>query len=337
MLILGRPLTLCFAAAALLIFVGGGSASARRKLAPRGAGARVMAPPKGPMPTTGYLRRPLRRPPPLRIGSVGSARRLVPRPRRSAQLKGSDPARQRAWRAAVGVMGRRGGAARLARMAASGLGVRSAVAAEVLAARGAVTLLRRLAQHRDSRVRQGVARALGYRPRFGPALVGPLLRDRSLRVVRAAVRAAERLGDSRTVGALAALALRYDRSIRALALRVLARHAGRVALARSTLIRALGHSRVSVRVDAVVAVGLARAGWALYWLGRLARDRSMQVRRSVARGLGRLAPTRASRRLLRRLRRDRSPMVRRAARLALLRLLRASRAARRVRRVRRRR
>ncbi len=180
-------------------------------------------------------------------------------------------------------------------------------------------------------MRQGVARALAYRPRFAPVLMTPLLRDRNLRVVRAAVRTAARLGDRRTVGALANLALRYDRSIRSLALRVLAAH-GRIQVARRAVVRGLTHSRASVRLDAVVAVGLARCEWARYWLARLAADRSSRIRRSVVRALARLAPRRATFRLLSKLRRDRSPVVRSEVRRAIKRLRRIQRAVRRARR-----
>lgn len=225
----------------------------------------------------------------------------------------------------------RGGAVRVARLAASNVGVRSDAAARVLAARVRVNTLRLLIRHKDSRVRQGVACALAFRPRFAPVLIGPLLRDRNLRVVRSAVRSAAQLGDKRTVGALATLALRYDRSIRALALRVLARHA-RIKVAKRTVVRGLTHNRVSVRVDAVVAVGLARSEWARYWLVRLAADRSPRVRRSVVRALARLSLRRATFRLLSKLRRDRSPVVRAEARRAIKRLRRIQRAARRARR-----
>jgi len=217
----------------------------------------------------------------------------------------------------------------VALLAASGVGLRSDAAARVLAT-VRITSLRGLMRHSDSRVREGVARALAFRPRFAPVLMGPLLRDRNLRVVRAAVRSAARLGDKRTVGALALLALRYDRSIRALALRVLAQHA-QVPVAKSTVVRALTHSRASVRLDAVVAVGLARSEWARYWLARLIEDRSPRVRRSVVRALARLTPRRATFGLLYKLQRDRSPVVRGEARRAINRLRQIQRAARRAR------
>jgi HEAT repeat protein len=283
------------------------------------------------MPTTGYIRRPPRRPPPLRIGSTGSGTGLRSRPKSAAQLRVSEPQRRSARKAAREALRGRGGAVRVARMAASGVGARSDVAARVLAAGTRITTLRRLMGHKDSSVRVGVARGLAYRPRFAPVLMTPLLRDRNLRVVRAAVQTASRLGDKRTVGSLATLALRYDRSIRALALRVLAQHA-RIKVAQRTVVRGLTHSRASVRLDAVVAVGLARAEWSRYWLVRLAVDRSSRIRRSVVRALARLAPRRATFRLLRKLQRDRSPVVRSEARRALKRLRRIQRAARRARR-----
>lgn len=283
------------------------------------------------MPTTGYIRRQPRKPPPLRISTTRSTTRLGTGPKKAGQLRASEPQRRRARRAALDALRGRGGPERVAQLAAAGLGVRSSAAARVLAAQVRVLTLRRLIRSKDSRVRQGVARALGFRPRFAPVLIGPLLRDRNLRVVRAAVRAAARLGDKRTVGALATLALRYDRSIRALALQVLARHA-RVKVAKRTVVRALTHSQASVRLDALVAVGLARSEWARHWLTRLAKDRSPRVRRSVVRALARLTPRRATFRLLSKLRRDRSPTVRAEARRVVLALRRIQRAARRARR-----
>ncbi len=283
------------------------------------------------MPTTGYNRRTPLKPPPLRIGPTRSTQ-VGPRPKRVKQLRVSEPQRRKARKIALEAMRGRGGAVRVARLAASSLGFRSDAAARVLAAKVRVMTLRRLIRHKDSRVRQGVARALAYRPRFAPVLIGKLFRDRNLRVVRAAVRSAARLGDKRTVGALATLALRYDRSIRAQALRVLAQHA-RVKVAKRTVIRALSHSRASVRLDAVVAVGVARCEWARYWLARLAtKDRSSRIRRSVVRSLGRLQPTRASFRVLYKLRRDRSPVVRAEARRVIKRLRSIKRAAKRARR-----
>jgi len=308
----------------------------RRRRNPRNKAPRVTAPPKGSLPTTGYTRRQPRRPPPLRIGSIRSNARLGSRPKRAKQLRVSEPQRRRARQAALDAMRGRGGAVRVARLAASGVGVRSDAAARVLAARVRITTLRRLTRNKDSRVREGVALALAFRPRFAPVLIGPLLRDRNLRVVRSAVRSAAWLGDKRTVGALAALALRYDRSIRSQALRVLARHA-RIKVAKGAVVRALTHTRASVRLDGVVAVGLARSEWARYWLARLAADRSPRVRRQVVRALARLAPRRATFRLLSKLRRDRSPVVRAEARRVLKRLRRIQRDARRARRARRRR
>ncbi len=334
-----RPWLLLVSLALVATWFGGlgvDPAEARRRRRPRKKAPRVTAPPKGPMPTTGYNRRRPRRPPPLRIGSTGSAVGLQSRPKSSAQLRVSEPQRRRARKAALEAMRGRGGAVRVALMAATSDGMRSDAAARVLAARSRITALRRLMGNKDSRVRQGVARALAYRPRFAPVLMTPLLRDRNLRVVRSAVRTAARLGDKRTVGSLATLALRYDRSIRALALRVLAQHA-RIQVAKRTVVRGLTHSRASVRLDAVVAVGMARSEWSRYWLKRLAADRSSRIRRSVVRALARLTPRRATFRLLRKLRRDRSPVVRAEARRVIQRLRRIQRAARRARRRRRRR
>lgn len=320
--------------AAWLLGVSSSPAEARRRRRPRTQTPLVTAPPKGPMPSTGYHRRQPRRPAPLRIGSTHSNARLGSQPKRAKQLRVSEPQRRKARKIARDAMRGRGGAVRVARLAASGVGVRSDAAARVLAARVRVTTLRRLIRHKDSRVREGVARALAFRRRFAPVLIGPLLRDRNLRVVRAAVHSAAQLGDKRTVGALALLALRYDRSIRAQALRVLARHA-RIKVAKSTVVRALTHSRASVRLDAVVAVGMARSEWARFWLARLIKDRSPRVRRSVVRALARLTPRKATFRLLGKLRRDRSPVVRSEARRAIKRLRRIQRAARRARRTRR--
>jgi HEAT repeat protein len=251
-------------------------------------------------------------------------------------MAADDPRRAQARRAARAAYGKRNGPARVARMAAADLGARSDEAARVLARKSSVAVLRRLIRHKESAVRAGVAMALAHRPRLGPALLTELLGDRNLRVIRLAVRSAARLGDRRVVGRLAKLALRYERSIRGAALRVLAHHAS-IPVARRKLIEAFNHRSAAVREDAVVAVGLGGATWARYWLGRRARDRSSAVRRSVARALGRLPPAASAIRVLRRLSRDRSPRVRKAARRARRELRRARRAAARARRESRRR
>ncbi|MFH2010959.1 MAG: HEAT repeat domain-containing protein [bacterium] len=289
----------------------------RRRKAPR----RKIPPPaptepfNTPLPGTITTRHRPPPPPPLRLGTTLSRPGLdAPRPR-AHQLQDSDPAYQQAHRAALLAMRGRGGAVRVAVLTASSVGARSEAAARVLARGASVTALRRLTRHKDSQVRLGVAHALAWRPKFGPVLLDPLLRDQSLRVLRAAVRTAAKLGDRRAVGTLASLALRYERSIRGVALQTLARH-WTVPVAQRTVIRALTHSSAVVRRDAVVAVGIARTERARYWLGRLARDASPGVRRSVARALARLAPHPSAFQLLGRLQRDRSPTVRADARRA---------------------
>ncbi len=316
---------------ALLIPASPADARRRRKR-PRPAG---MTPFAGPSPSSGTQRIIIHRPAPLQLGGAGSdTGHSRPRPPSAARLAANDPRRLRARRAALAAFRGRGGPERVARMAGTGLGVPSDEPARVLARKCSVVILRSLIRHREADVRAGVAAALAYRRRLGPALLGDLLRDRNLRVVRLAVRSAARLGGRRLVGQLASLALRYERSIRGAALRVLARYP-RIPVARRKLIEAVNHTSASVREDAVIAIGMARASWARYWLDRRARDRSSAVRRSVCRALARLPPTASAFRLLRRLGADRSPRVRREAHRARRTLLRAQRAARRAGRRRR--
>lgn len=247
------------------------------------------------------------------------------------KLAAAGPDAERARRLVASLYHGAQGPVRVARLAATSQGAAGAVAARMLARRARLRLLRRLTRHHDARVRAGAARALGHRGAVGGTLVAPLLTDPSLLVVRAAVRAAARHGQRQVLARLAHLALRYDRSIRAVALRALARNPG-IPVARQVVVRAFLHTSPAVREDAVVAAGLAQAEWARYWLGRKVRDRSSSVRRSVARAIGRLRPTAKAFRWLAQLGRDRSPRVRKAARWARARLRRAQRALRRSRR-----
>lgn len=279
------------------------------------------------MPGSGTLRVGIPRPAPLRIPGTGVDRTSTePRRPTAARMAADDPQRKAARALALKLIAVEGGAARVARMAAADVGARSEAAARVLAERADYPVLKRLAGHHDARVREGLARALAFRPRFGPVLLGELLGDWSLKVVRAAVRTAAQIGSAPVVGRLASLALRYDRSIRSLALQALAQHA-RIPVARRTVIAAATHSTPAVREDALVAIGLARATWARYFVLRLARDPSPAVRRSVARALGRLPPEPAAFQALGRLSQDRSPRVRREASRAAADLRRAAQAA----------
>ena len=284
----------------------------------------------GPLPGPSSTRSGLRVPPPISIRGTRTGDSWEPTRRRSlTRMKASSPHRQKARREAVEALRGRGGSTRVAILASSSIGVGGEEAALVLASRSSVGTLQRLIRSRDSKVRLGVARALAFRKRFGPVLIQELLRDRSLRVLRVAVRTAAGFGDKRSVGALAQLALRYDRGIRGIALQSLARFS-RIPVAKGTVIRALTHSSATIRVDAVVAVGLARANWAAYWLGRLIQDPAPSVRRSVARALGRLDDSAASRTALSRLRRDRSSVIRKEARESLAKLAQRRRASRRA-------
>lgn len=256
-------------------------------------------------------------------GAFGPARPTA------ASLAATQPQRQAARDLALATLKKPQGSAQVARMAAADVGARSEEAARILAERSDLPTLRRLAKHTDASVRVGVARALRYRPKFAHALLGELLTDWSVRVLRAAVQSAADLGSPALVGRLAFLALRHDRSIRSAALLALASHSD-VPEARRTLIAALTHASPSVRQDAVTAVGLARAAWALPYLARLAKDPSEALRRRVAQALGRLPPSAGTLRALAGLARDRASEVRKEAAQARTQVLRAKREARKA-------
>jgi len=219
-----------------------------------------------------------------------------------------------------------GGPAQGARTAAADVGPRSEEAARVLAEKADEAILKGLSRHGDASVRMGLVRALGHCPKKASALVGPLLEDRNVRVLRAAVQLAAQVGAPGSIERLAYLALRHDRGIRSTALRILAMHPEHP-LARQTLIGALLSSSPQVRQDAVAAVGHARADWAFHFLKRLAGDPEQPVRLRLVQTMRRLPPSAETLKVLARLATDRDPRVRSEAVRARADLLSARRRA----------
>lgn len=254
-----------------------------------------------------------------------------PRRPTMTQLSAGDPQRRQARDLALATFQGEGGPERVARMVAADVGARSEEAARVLAEGAGLPALRRLARHPDPQVRTGTARALAHRPSAAQTLLGALLADKSIKVVLATVQTVALIGSAPLLGRLAAATLRYDRSIRASALVVLAQH-GELPAAKSAVIAAVSHPSPLVRLDAVSAIGLARAAWARESLERLAVDPSADLRRCVAKALGRLPPEPSALRLLGRLAKDRAPEVRDEAKRARAELQAAQRAARKPRR-----
>lgn len=283
---------------------------------------------EGPLPGSGTRRIDIPRPRPITMPGTGIDRTTTdPRRPTMAQLDATDPQRGEARALALATLRAAGGPARVARMAAADVGTRSDEAARVLAKHTNPDGLRRLALHTDPQVRVGVARALAYRPEAANTLLGELLGDWSLKVVRAALHTAARIGTAPVLGRLATAVLRYDRSVRASALSVLAQHEA-LAVAKNAVIAAATHPSPTIREDAVVAIGLSRAAWARPYLERLVRDPSPELRRAVARSLGRLPPSPSAFRVLGLLAQDRISDVRREASRARAELQRAQRAVR---------
>ena len=288
-----------------------------------------------PLPDSGTRRTGIPSPRPITMPGTGIDRSSTdPRRPTMSQLDATDPQRRQARNLALDTIQGEDGPARVAHMAAADVGPRSEEAARVLAEKANLTTLRGLTRNPDHQVRLGLARALVHRPVAGQQILGQLLADKSIKVVNAAVQTVARVGAAPLLGRLAAAVFRYDRSSRTQALVVLAGH-GDLPSARSAVIAAAGHPSPSVRIDAVSAIGMARASWARPSLERLERDPAPDVRHSVAKALGRLPPEPSTLRVLGRLAKDRAREVREEAKRVRADLQKAQKEARRARRPRR--